>query len=292
MKRTLTIAGVAIAALTVVYGCLTLLTVMARDRIEAPVSFENVKAVQLDLGAGGLTLTGTDSAAVTGTRTTVRSVARPRIKERVDSEGTLHLSTDCPWFASFNCSASYKLNVPKDVVVSGSSSGGSLSFQAIKGEIKVSSSGGGVRASNLGGKLTADSSGGGITVDRSIGPLKLDSSGGGITVTDSSGKVHASSSGGGIQLSGSTSTDVDLSSSGGGVRASFTKPPKKVRISSSGGGVRLVLPRSEISYAVDASSSGGSSSVKIRTDPESPYTVWLRSSGGSVTATYADPAGS
>jgi hypothetical protein len=291
MKRTLTIMGVAVAALTVVYGCLMILTVMARDRVESAVSFENVKAIQLDLGAGSLTLTGTDSEGITGTRTTVRSVARPHIKERLDGDGTLHLSTYCAWFASFNCSASYNLNVPKDVVVSGSSSGGSLSFQAIDGEIDVSSSGGGVRASHVGGKLTADSSGGGISVTHSSGALKLDSSGGGISVTDSSGSVHASSSGGGIQLGRSTSTDVDLSSSGGGVRATFTKPPKRVRISSSGGGVRLILPRGEISYAVDASSSGGSTSVKIRTDPEAEYTVRLRSSGGSVSATYAEPAG-
>ena len=292
MKRTLTIVGVLVAAATISYGCLTLLTVMSRDRAEAPVSFAGVKAIQLDLGAGSVTLIGGDSPDATGTRTIVRSVARPRVSERVGSDGTLHISTHCPWFASFNCSASYQLTVPPGVVVSGSSSGGSLTFRQIDGDIHVSSSGGGVRGTDLTGDIDFNSSGGGITVTRSTGSLKLDSSGGGITVERSSGKVRASSSGGGIQLRASTSADVDLSSSGGGIRATFSQAPRKVRISSSGGGVRLTVPRNETLYAVDVSSSGGSTSVKVRTDPASANTVWLRSSGGSVAIDYPESSDS
>ena len=246
------VVGAAVAAT----GSVAAADIASSETAEAPVSFEGVEAVELDLGAGGAILTGADGTgggsrvgAVTGTRIERWGLRKPTVTEWMDGS-TLHLKTRCPGWISIRCDVRYELTVPPDVPVTGSASGGGLDLRGLAGEVDVSSSGGG------------------ITVTGSSGALRLDSSGGGVTVAES------------------TSAEVVADASGGGVTVRLTRSPTMVDLDSSGGGVTLTVPDDGQAYAVDASASGGDTKVEVDTGEDSDHHIKARSSGGGVTVAY------
>lgn len=81
---------------------------------------------------------------------------------------------------------------------------------------------------------------------------------------------------------GLRSPSLEAQSSAGGVRLSFDVAPDRVRATSSAGGVEVLVPPGSGPYAVDASSSAGSSTVGVRQDPRAEHTIMARSSAGSV----------
>jgi hypothetical protein len=195
-----------------------------------------------------------------------RGLRRPRVSQRVEGD-TLILRGSCPAIGSF-CSVGYTVRVPRGMRVNVSSSGGSVTIDGTSSTV------------------TASSSGGGVTLRRTTGTASASSSGGGVTIDGTSGPVTATSSGGGVRAVALRSSKVSASSSGGGVRLTFAVAPADVRAASSGGGVRVELPKGDATYAVDASASGGGTSVGVRTDPASSNRIRVRSSGGGVTVAY------
>lgn len=277
------VVGVAVAAT----GSLAAADIANSETTEAPVSFEGVEAIELDLGAGGAILTGASDTGdtVTGTRTERSGVRKPIVTESMDGS-TLHLRTRCPGWIAIRCDVRYELAVPPGVPVTGSASGGGLDLRSLAGDVDVSSSGGGIDTTGTTGALTLDSSGGGIDVTDATGPVTATSSGGGITVTGSSGALTLDSSGGGVTVLQSTSAEVVADASGGGITVRLTRSPTSVDLDSSGGGVTLTVPDDGQAYAVDASASGGDTEVEVDTAEDSSHHIKARSSGGGVTIAH------
>lgn len=283
------VVGVAVAAT----GSAAAADLMNSETTQAPVSFQGVEAIELDLGAGGAVLTGAEGASsdagsggeVTGTRTERSGLRKPTVTEWMDGS-TLHLKSRCPGWVSIRCDVHYELTIPAGVRLTGSASGGGLDLRSLAGEVDVSSSGGGIDATGTTGPLTLDSSGGGIEVTDATGPAALHSSGGGINVTRSSGALALDASGGGVTVTESTSSEVVADSSGGGVTVRLTRSPTSIDLDSSGGGVTLTVPDDGQAYAVDASASGGDTKVDVDTAEDSGHRIKARSSGGGVTIAY------
>ncbi len=116
--------------------------------------------------------------------------------------------------------------------------------------------------------------------------LQLHSSGGFVKVVGSTGRVSATSSAGSVTGTALGSADVAASSSAGSVRLDFVADPIKVKARSSAGSVVVQVPRDEAAYAVDASTSAGSRTVSVRTDPGATRRITARSSAGSVRVSY------
>jgi hypothetical protein len=110
------------------------------------------------------------------------------------------------------------------------------------------------------------------------------SDGGGVRLSDLTGSVDASSSGGSVNVARMSGT-LRLRSSGGGIGGEGLRSAE-VDASSSGGGVTVELPNTTDSYQLRVSSSGGSVSTPVRSDPTSPRIIDAHSSGGGVTVRY------
>jgi hypothetical protein len=245
-------AGSILAIAALAYGTFTAVGLLAYDREEFALTFtvdQPIGAIAADHEAGSLTVLGENRDDVVVEADIVRGLFSPDHDIRV-VDGTLHIASSCPSLANTWCDLDITVRMPGDVDVS------------------------------------ADVSGGGIRVEGLTGRLDLDTSGGGVRVVDVSGPLRLSASGGGVTGTALRSDSVDAASSGGGVRLMFAEEPTTVDASSSGGGVTVVLPETEVAYAVDATSSGGGVRTDVRTDPDSDRTVRVSSSGGGVTVRY------
>jgi hypothetical protein len=177
-----------------------------------------------------------------------RSVVAPERTQEVRN-GVLYLRASCAAISNF-CSVGYDVQVPPGT------------------DLRLRSHGDDVRIEGVDGAIEARSSGGPVTVIGGRGPLRLDSSGGDVTVADG------------------RSTDIEATSAGGGVSIDLDAAPTRIDATSWAGDVTVQLPRTESSFAVDASSSGGSSDVQVRTDPAAPRRIRAHSSGGDVSVRY------
>jgi hypothetical protein len=251
MRRPLIALGGVFAAVTIAYGVLTAISLMAHSKSRSDISLPgDITDIELDLSSGDVVLIGDGGDKITGTRTVERGLKSPKYSEK-RTGSTLKLSASCSALFDLNCNVRYELHVPANVIVRGSSSGGS------------------------------------IRTDRVTGAVSVDSSGGNVTVIGTQGPVDISSSGGSVKVLQSRSATVKADSSGGGVRVEFIDPPSDVDVSSSGGGVTVIVPDTEGAYQVDASSSGGGTTIDVRTDKSSPRHIKADSSGGGVTVAYA-----
>jgi Putative adhesin len=268
MKRALLTFGAVITVLMIGAGAYTLAAAAARETTTKKVNFAKVKIIRLDSGAGGVTIRGGSGPSVIGTRNEVRSFTKPSIRETLTDDGVLTLRNRCSNFISVNCEVNYTLTAPKGVRIEGTTSGGSIKLSELVGQVNVSSSAGGITAEKMAGSLRLKSSAGSVRVDTASGPLDLASSAGGVTVTNS------------------TSETVKADSSAGSINLTFVSEPMTVDADSSAGGVHIVVPQGSSAYAVDASTSAGNATVKVKTDPSSKRTMKVRSSAGNVSVRY------
>jgi Putative adhesin len=134
--------------------------------------------------------------------------------------------------------------------------------------------------------VAVDSSGGDAQVSGVSGAVSASSSGGDIDVADLSGQVTLDTSAGSVDATGLTSDQLTARSSAGDVIVGFASPPGKVVATSSAGDVRILLPHAAATYHVTVSSSAGSTSIGVPTDPASARTIDASSSAGDVDVTY------
>jgi Putative adhesin len=255
VRRAAIIGGGVLAVLIIGWGAFSVVGFIARQKTTAPISVnESVRHIIVDLDAGSMKLHGGTATSVTGTRTVERNFRAPTFSETLTGD-TLTVKARCPAFANGYCSVNYDLNVPADVTVQATSSGGSLTSSDIAGD------------------------------------LTLSSSGGSVSVTGATGRLKLSSSAGSVKVSETRSTEINARSSAGSVKISLLAPPTNVDLSSSAGSATLELPRTPDAYDVDASSSAGSSTVTVDTATSSARKIRVRSSAGSVRVTYSAGAG-
>ena len=245
------VAGAIAATVTLVFGTFQVVSLLARSTEETTTTFQAVRRLVIDNGAGSIRLRPSPDATLRIDRKETRGLARPSYSERMDGD-RLVVEADCAGPFGW-CRVRLEVEVPAGVDVDASGGGGSL------------------RADGL------------------DAGLRLRSSGGSITVVGSGPVLDLSSSGGSVNVEAARARDVKVSSRGGSVRVRSTVVPDTVDARSSGGSVTVELPDGPTAYRVDATSSGGSARTQVRTDPTSSRRITAHSSGGSVTVRYLSP---
>jgi hypothetical protein len=173
----------------------------------------------------------------------------------------------------------------------GSTSGGNISIERVKGNVSMSTSGGNIKTGDIDGKADLRTSGGNITLATVNGEANVSTSGGDIRIDKVGKKLDARTSGGDIEV-GDIGGDANLSTAGGDLRIGKVSGSAAVRTSggdidlkgasgsvvakTSGGDISL----SNIDGTVDASTAGGDITADIT--PGGKGGSKLRSSGGDI----------
>jgi hypothetical protein len=250
-RRAWLVVGLVVAAITILLGAWDLVGALSRQPVHYQRTWsEPVRTLDLDIGNGSVTLVGTDGAGAVVHADGARGLSTPTNEQTLE-DGTLRIRSSCSFsFGSNWCSLSYRVDLP------------------------------------AGARVVAHSSNGAVTADGLTGNVELSSNNGRVTANAPSGTLTMHSSNGRVQVTGATSTHVSASSNNGSVRVGFARPPHAVYAHSYNGSVTVGVPRSDISYRVEAHSDNGRVSTPVRTDPSGSDTITALSNNGDVTVRY------
>lgn len=154
----------------------------------------------------------------------------------------------------------------------GSTSGGNIVIEKVKGAVSMSTSGGDVKTGDIDGKADLRTSGGNITLASVNGEATVSTSGGDIRIEKVGRKLDARTSGGDIDV-GDIGGDANLSTAGGDVRVGKVSGSASLR--TAGGDVVL----RGASGIVEAKSSGGDIDLKNITG-----SIEAKTAGGNIDA--------
>jgi hypothetical protein len=169
----------------------------------------------------------------------------PRLTERLDGNRLL-LRAKCPNFVVVRCDGNYQLRVPPSV------------------DLQVINNGGAVQVSGMLGAVD----------------IRSDDS---ITLDGGRGTVLLRSVDGPIRASGLRATEVRARTGDGRISLQLAVPPRLVSARSDDADVLVVVPSGPQLYHVDASSTDGTTSNGLRTDPASSLRITATSGSGDVT---------
>jgi hypothetical protein len=251
-RRAWRVVGAVVAVVTLVWGVLQVVVVLAHDERTVDATFDgtDLRTVDVRLDSGSLILIGTDAPTVRVSARIEDGLIATTNSERLE-DGRLEVRTSCPPVGSNFCHAAYVVEVPSgvDVVVRLGDAGAVV--QGIRGAVDVS----------------ADQ--------------------GTIELRDVDGEVTATSDTGSIDAEGLRTARATFRTDTGGVRATFVDEPTTVDVHTDTGRVDLVVPDSSATYRLDVRSRTGSVSTPVRTDPAAQRSIAVRTMTGSVTVTYA-----
>lgn len=198
--------------------------------------------------------------------------------------------------------ARFVVIVPQRYNVDLKTGGGSISVDDLDGNVVTSTSGGSLRFGRIAGDIDGRTSGGSIRLEGSSGNASLHTSGGSITLGRVEGDVEARTSGGSISVT-DVQGNLTAETSGGSIRARMSQPPRRAsRLETSGGSITLALHR-DAAVSLDARTSSG----RVTTDfpvPDRPRDqqshlraalngggpdLILRTSAGSIRINRIDP---
>lgn len=154
----------------------------------------------------------------------------------------------------------------------GSTSGGDIIIEKVKGMVRMSTSGGDVRTGDIDGKADLRTSGGNITLAAVNGEATVSTSGGDIRIEKVAKKLDARTSGGDIEV-GDIGGDASVSTAGGDVRVGKVSGSAYLR--TAGGDLKL----QGASGTVEAKTAGGDIELKSITG-----SIEASTAGGNVTA--------
>lgn len=206
-------------------------------------------AVQLD--GGSVRVQGADGDEIRVSGTLVSGWRRTELT-RDRGNGRLVLRTECPDtpIDSF-CSADLVVEVPRGLSVEVRSDNTAVTLAGLDGGVDVSTT----NASVSGEDLRAE-------------------------------RVKVRTSNDRIELGGLDVESLDAVTSNDRVLASFTSPPRQVGVRTSNDSVEVVLPEGRAAYRVDLTTSNGSGTAEVRTDPAASRTVDVRTSNDDVVVRY------
>ena len=173
----------------------------------------------------------------------------------------------------------------------GSTSGGDITIEKIKGMVRMSTSGGDVRTGDIDGKADLRTSGGNITLAAVNGEATISTSGGDIRIEKVAKKLDARTSGGDIEV-GDIGGDASLSTAGGDVRVGKVSGSAYLR--TAGGDLRLKgasgtveaktaggdIDLKNITGSIEASTAGGN--VNAELNPSGKGESKLKTAGGDI----------
>src|SRR6478752_4671895 len=163
-SRSLLVVGVAFAAISVAYGCITLLDLLAWETTTVDRTFTGVEQIDLASHCGGVTVVGDrpPGASTTLSRKVRRGLRAPHADETLTGS-TLRLHSTCPVFPQTFNAVSYVVHVPSDVAVAGGAAG-TVHLTDVDGPIDLRSTDGGIDVTGAEGRVTLHSGSGGIHV--------------------------------------------------------------------------------------------------------------------------------
>ncbi len=154
----------------------------------------------------------------------------------------------------------------------GSTSGGDISIERIRGSVNMSTSGGDIKTGDIDGKAELHTSGGNISLAGVNGEANVSTSGGDIRIDKVGKKLDARTSGGNVEV-GDIGGDATLSTAGGDVRVG--KVTGNAHLRTAGGDVEL----NGASGIVEAKTAGGDINLKNITG-----SIEAKTAGGDVSA--------
>lgn len=154
----------------------------------------------------------------------------------------------------------------------GSTSGGNIIIERVKGTVSMSTSGGNIDAGDIDGSAELRTSGGNITLASVNGEASVNTSGGDIRIEKVGKKLDAHTAGGDIEV-GDIGGDAALSTAGGDVRVGKVSGSAYLR--TSGGNIKL----NGASGAVEVKTSGGDITLKDITG-----SIIAKTAGGNIDA--------
>jgi hypothetical protein len=159
------------------------------------------------------------------------------------------------WFNSNNMmSISFKVYLPKNSMVKGVTSGGSVAAENLNGTVELRTSGGTVRLTGISGTVDARTSGGSINITDVDGSIDARTSGGSMRATNAHGIINLRTSGGSITIT-DCSGQVDAHTSGGSIRADLEEVSERLNLRTSGGSITMTIPGGR-GYNLDLSGNG------------------------------------
>jgi DUF4097 and DUF4098 domain-containing protein YvlB len=245
-------AGLILAVALIGTGGLDLVGLLSHEPLQRHHVWRGVvTSVDLAIGTGSVTVTGTDRPGVRVDATGARGLNAPSDHETV-ADGRLSITSSCSFVLIANtwCALSYRLQVPKGVSVTVSAGSGSIDVDGVSGPLTLSSSDGTVR------------------VDGASGPLNL------------------YSGDGDVEVIGARSQRVEAGSGDGAVTVGLATIPTEVSAHSGDGGVLVEVPPGPALYQVDAHSGDGHVATSVRTAPTSSHHIDAGSGDGDVTVRY------
>ncbi len=222
------------------------------NRDSGSPSFSGVAFVEFDLENSPIEFIAGGSDTIVDYTSSVGLFGNNKVTVEQIGE-VLHVDQDCTGFIlNFGCRAMFTVTVPADAQVSGVTSNGSVGL---------------------------------IGLDA---PVDVATSNGSVTMDDVSSSVVARTSNGSITGSGLHSDVVDLVTSNGRIDLTFSASPTSIALRSSNGALTVLLPPDAPPYAVETSTSNGSVTTDIRTDPVAVGRISMRTSNGDITLGFAD----
>jgi hypothetical protein len=218
------------------------------------ISAAGIRSVSLHTSGGSIKTEGYDGKNILVTVSTDKGTSKSQFDKQFNVRYTnkngvysVNIHRKDSGFHLFNLfSGSTKpaniiIKVPRNLRITGTTSGGSLSASNINNEINLKTSGGIIELHNIKGNVTARTSGGIIRADHLAGKINLHTSGGSIHVADINGELDASTSGGNIDLT-KASGKINARTSAGNITAVFTGLTDNVRLRTSAGNIHIKIP--------------------------------------------------
>ena len=202
-----------------------------------------VQTLVVNAHVGGVRVTGGDSAKISVTEHISFRHTVPATTHRA-AAGTLTLDSNCP--AGETCGVGYDITVPRSVTM------------------RVSDGVGTIRLSSLTGQVTAHTDAGDVDLASVSGPINVTGQAGSIlgqNVSSASARLHVTA---------------------GTIEVTFSAAPATLTATATAGSVTLRVPGS-VPYAVDASTSVGSTDVGVIRGAASPHAITASTTTGSIT---------
>jgi hypothetical protein len=217
------------------------------ERFTVPAA--SLERLLVDNDTGSVTITGSDTDVVSVDAEISDGLRHTGFRREVVGS-TLELNGSCPMLGSMWCRVTYRIEVPRDLMVDVSTDNGRVVMRDVDGDVTIESDNGAIELSGVSGTIVADSDNGSIVGSDLTSPV-----------------TNAGSNNGRIELT-------------------YAVPPDSVTVNGSNGSIEVVVPEIETGYDVTTDSSNGGEEVLVNDNPESPHKITLETDNGSITVSY------
>ena len=261
------VVGAVVAVAIVAVGAASFAGTLARHHDSTTLSIPAAATLVVEVGSGSVTITGSDRDDVAGTATTTWSFRQPRVVQRTVGD-TVQLSADCDDFIGY-CDVNFDLEVPAGTAVELSDGSGDVTATGLRADATLSTDSGMITATDVVGDVRARTGSGDIALSRVTGSLDLGADSGMVDVADAS------------------ATQVTARTGSGDIHLGLSADPGTVDARADSGHVTVGLPDTAgVAYRLDLNAGSGLTSARVRTDPDSPRSVTVRTGSGDISVGY------